>query len=85
MNFILAHLCLSKLTQCSLRDCSHPQEVEAAVYRSRSDHFTVTPSGGLFRSTSDPNISIYFPVRAVAQETQIVMQVGYLFAMSFSI
>ena len=43
--------------------------------RLRADVFTVTPGGGLFRSSSDRNVSIYFPINAVPCPVSITMQV----------
>ncbi|XP_064651823.1 uncharacterized protein LOC135502736 [Lineus longissimus] len=41
----------------------------------KADRFTVTPGGGIFKSSADPNIRIYFPVNAVDNPMDIVLQI----------
>ena len=43
----------------------------------------VTLSGGMFKSTIDPNVSVYFPVHAVDRPITITMQVHAVFRISF--
>ena len=52
--------------------------IPASLLRTRSDSFYVTPAGGLFHSSIDPNIKIYFPVNAINTFMTISMQVGFL-------
>ncbi len=58
----------------------------SGLLRTRMDVFEVTPAGGMFKSTVDPNVSVYFPVRAVDSPMQISMQVitlVFLFCLIF--
>ena len=48
------------------------------LLRTKADQFDVTPAGGLFKSSVDPNISVYFPVKAIPEPLTITMQVGQL-------
>ena len=50
-----------------------------ALMRSKTDLFQLTPTGGMFKATTDPNVSIYFPVRSISQTVTIAMQVQILF------
>lgn len=42
----------------------------------------VTPAGGLFKSTVDPNITVYFPVKAIDDNITILMQVYQTFTLT---
>jgi len=53
----------------------HPSKDTLTSVRLKADVFTVTPGGGLFRSSSDHNVSIYFPINAVPCPVSITMQV----------
>lgn len=48
------------------------------LLRTKADQFDVTPAGGLFKSSADPNITIYFPVKAVQHAMAITLQVGHI-------
>ncbi len=45
------------------------------LLRTKADVFEVTPAGGQFKSSVDPNVSIYFPVQAVDDIITVHMQV----------
>ena len=51
------------------------QQDDNGILRLKMDVFRVTPSGGLFQSSIDPNISLYFPANAVSQAIAVTMQV----------
>jgi len=46
----------------------------AAILYDEPDVFVVGPPGGLFQSTTDPDVSIYFPPSAVTQTITLTMQ-----------
>ena len=43
--------------------------------RSKIDAFKVTPAGGLFRSSMDTKVTMYFPINAVESPLTFTMQV----------
>ncbi|XP_013383470.1 uncharacterized protein LOC106153887 [Lingula anatina] len=45
------------------------------LLRLRADCFRVTKAGGLFRSTVDPNIKVYFPANAVNVTLDVILQI----------
>ena len=45
------------------------------LQRTKTDVFKVTPAGGLFKSSVDPNITLYFPTKAVDEPLIVLMQV----------
>jgi len=46
-----------------------------AIIHDEEDVFVVGPPGGMFQSTSDPDVSIYIPPTAVNQTITLTMQV----------
>ena len=52
-------------------------EKDQALMRSKTDMFQLTPTGGLFKATTDPNVSIYFPVKSISQTVTVAMQVKF--------
>ncbi len=48
---------------------------DLGLHRMKMDVFRVTPAGGLFKSSIDTNISLFFPAEAVHQTMAISMQV----------
>jgi len=49
-------------------------DVAAAIHYDELDLFVVGPPGGLFQSTTDPDVSIFFPPSAVTQTITLTMQ-----------
>ena len=46
------------------------------LQRTKADVFKVTPAGGLFKSSLDANVTLYFPVQATEENITIIMQVN---------
>ena len=57
-------------------DTLKPQHSAGGLKRMKADTFCVTPEGGIFKSSSDPNIKLYFPVNAVSEPLKITLQVS---------
>ena len=62
------------------------ESVGNILMRTKADQFDVTPAGGLFKSSVDPNVTVYFPVKAIDEPMTITLQVGnHCFLMVFAI
>ena len=72
ISLIPSHDFLQSNSDDLLSDMDHNQ----AAMRSKTDLFQLTPSGGLFKATTDPNVSIYFPVKSVSVSVTVAMQVS---------